>query len=108
MKQSSRRYDVFEAVSDRTRRQITRMLVDREMPVTAIAEHFPISRTAVNKHLNVLTSAGLLTRRRVGRETRYRLNPRPLYALHQWVLFYERYWDENLSALKEYVERDNV
>ncbi len=106
MKRSLHRYDVFEAVSDRTRRQITRLLADDEMPIAAIAKRFPISRTAVNKHLHVLTSAGLLTRRRVGRETRYKLNPRPLRALHQWLLFYEHYWDENLEALKKYVEED--
>ncbi|MCL4395199.1 MAG: metalloregulator ArsR/SmtB family transcription factor [Chloroflexi bacterium] len=102
----ARQYDVFQALADSTRREITRLLADEEMPVTAIVEHFPITRTAVNKHLCVLTSAGLLDRRKVGRETRYKLNPDPLHELSKWVSYYERYWDKNLAALKKYVEED--
>jgi hypothetical protein len=67
---------------------------------------FTISGTAVNKHLHVLTSAGLLHRRKVGRETCYKLNPRPLIKLQQWVSFFERYWDTHLEALRKYVEED--
>jgi DNA-binding transcriptional ArsR family regulator len=71
-----------------------------------LAGHFTITRTAVNKHLYVLTNAGLLDRRKVGRETRYKLNPGPLLELEQWLSYYERYWEGNLNALKKYVEDD--
>jgi predicted ArsR family transcriptional regulator len=40
------------------------------MAIAEIAGRYPIMRTAVNKHLHVLAEAGLLRRRRVGRETR--------------------------------------
>ncbi len=100
------RYDVFQAVADGTRREIIHLLADRAMSIAAIAANFPISRTAVNKHLHVLTGAGLLSRRKVGRETRYQLQPEPLQELQQWVSYYERYWENHLDSLRKYVETD--
>ncbi|MDR3576989.1 MAG: metalloregulator ArsR/SmtB family transcription factor [Anaerolineaceae bacterium] len=100
------RHDVFQAVADGTRRQIMRMLADEDLPIKTIASHFPITRTAVNKHLHVLSEAGLVSSRRVGRETRYKLQAQPLVEIRQWMSFYERYWDENLEALRNYVEKD--
>ena len=101
-----RQHDVFEAVADPTRRNIMRMLAGREMPIAAITAQFPITRTAVNKHLHMLMDAGLLRCRKVGRETRYTLRPDPLQEIQQWLSFYERYWEDNLDALRKYVETD--
>lgn len=84
-----------------------KLLAEKEMSIAAITECFPISRTAVNKHLYVLFGAGLVTRQRSGKETRYKLQPEPLVKLKDWLAFFEQYWDEKLSALKEYVEDDN-
>ncbi len=67
-----------------------------------------MSRTAVSKHLRVLAEAELVTGRKVGRETRYRLNPEPLQELKRWLSYYERYWDNKLYALKHYVETDET
>jgi DNA-binding transcriptional ArsR family regulator len=106
MNGSAERHDVFQAVADGTRRQIIGLLAEEELPIAAIARHFPITRTAVNKHLHVLSEAGLLSSRRVGRETRYKLQAEPLLKLQQWLSFYERYWENNLEALRSYVEKD--
>jgi DNA-binding transcriptional ArsR family regulator len=104
---SSAKHDVFQAIADPTRRMMLKLLADREMPIAAITECFPISRTAVNKHLHVLSEAGLVIRRKVGRETRYKLRSEPLVELKDWLEFFEQYWDEKLFALKKYVEADN-
>ncbi|MFB5190421.1 ArsR/SmtB family transcription factor [Alicyclobacillus fastidiosus] len=98
------KHDVFQAIADPTRRKLLGLLADRELPITSISEHFPISRTAVNKHLHVLADAGLVTRQRVGRETRYRLEPEPLQQVKQWLSYYERFWDNKLAQLKHFVE----
>lgn len=100
----SPKVDVFQAIADPTRRSLLRLLVDQEMAVTSISSHFPMSRTAVSKHLRILAEAGLVHERKVGRETRYRLQPEPLQELKQWLSFYERFWDNKLSALAHYVE----
>ncbi len=96
--------DPFQAVADPTRREIIRLLAGRQLSIAAIAGHFPISRTAVNKHLRILAEAGLLSRERVGRESRYRLNAEPLLEIQKWVAEYERYWDDRLDSLRRYVE----
>jgi DNA-binding transcriptional ArsR family regulator len=80
------------------------LLADREMAIAEIAGRFPITRTAVNKHLHVLSDAGLVRSRRVGRETRYRLRPDPLVELKRWLAFFEQYWDEKVANLKHFVE----
>jgi DNA-binding transcriptional ArsR family regulator len=99
-------HDVFQAIADPTRRGLLRLLVDQEMPVNAISRHFPMTRTAVSKHLRILAEAGLVKDRKVGRETRYRLDADPLRELKHWLAFYERFWDNKLDALKRYVEED--
>ena len=104
MSDQSLRHDVFQAVADPARREIIRMLADQDLPIAAIASHFPITRTAVNKHLQILSDAGLLHCRRSGRETRYTLRSKPLSLPQQWVSFYERYWDDRLETLRQYVE----
>jgi DNA-binding transcriptional ArsR family regulator len=98
------KHDVFQAIADPTRRKLLRLLADKEMPVTAISSHFPISRTAVSKHLRILADAGLVKERKVGRETRYRLEPTPLLELKEWLSFYERFWENKMAMLKHYVE----
>ncbi|SFJ30419.1 ArsR/SmtB family transcription factor [Thermoflavimicrobium dichotomicum] len=104
----SQKHDVFQAIADPTRRQLLRLLADKEMPVTIISRHFPMSRTAVSKHLRILANAGLVKEQKVGRETRYRLQPEPLIELKQWLSFFERFWANKLSMLKHYVENEEI
>jgi DNA-binding transcriptional ArsR family regulator len=96
--------DVFQAIADPTRRELLSLLADKEMSVTVICGHFPMSRTAVSKHLHILADAGLVSEHKVGRETRYKLQPEPLLELKQWLSYYERFWDKKLVALKNFVE----
>lgn len=104
---SPSKHDVFQAIADPTRRRMLQLLADREMPIAEITACFPITRTAVNKHLHVLYDAGLVSNQKVGRETRYKLQPEPLAELKQWLSFFDQYWDERLSALKHLVENDH-
>lgn len=106
MAEPSPKHDVFQAIADPTRRQLLRLLDEGEMPVNAISGHFPMSRTAVSKHLRILADAGLVRERKVGRETRYRMDPDPLLELKRWLSFYERYWENKMAALKLFVETD--
>ncbi|MFB4475213.1 ArsR/SmtB family transcription factor [Oceanobacillus caeni] len=101
------KHDVFQAIADPTRRNMLKLLAEKEMSIAEITEHFPISRTAVNKHLYILSNAGLVRSQRVGRETRYTLRPEPLIEIQNWLTFFERYWDEKLAVLKKFVEEDN-
>lgn len=106
MSSSAAKYDVFQAIADPTRREVLRLLADKEMPISQITRHFPISRTAIAKHLHILTEAELVSGRKVGREKIYRLHPEPLTELKDWLSFYERFWRNKLSILKHVVEQE--
>lgn len=107
MAQPALKHDVFQAIADPSRRVMLQLLSeDEEMPLNAISGHFPMSRTAVSKHLRVLSEAGLVKERKLGRETRYRLDAAPLQELKQWLAYYERFWENKLAMLKHYVESD--
>lgn len=103
---SAVRRDVFQAIADPTRREVLRLLTEREMSISAITEHFLISRTAIVKHLNVLSEANLVHGRKEGREKIYQLHPEPLQEVKEWLSFYERFWVNKLSILKHLVEND--
>ncbi|WP_135556981.1 ArsR/SmtB family transcription factor [Paenibacillus cymbidii] len=104
MTEPAKKHDVFQAIADPTRRSLLQLLDRGEMPVTELSSHFAMSRTAVSKHLHILADAGLVKERKVGRETRYRLEPEPLLELKRWLAYYERYWDNKMAALKRLVE----
>lgn len=104
MSESAEKYDVFQAIADPTRRQVLRLLSETELPISKITANFPISRTAIAKHLHILSEAKLVSARKVGREKLYRLQPEPLEELKQWLSYYERFWSNKLSMLKHVVE----
>jgi DNA-binding transcriptional ArsR family regulator len=106
MSSSQAKHDVFQAVADPTRRKLLKLLSNQEMSVTVISNHFPMSRTAVSKHLHILADAGLVKERKAGRETRYSLEPEPLLELRDWLNYFELFWENKLTALKNLVESD--
>jgi len=59
---------LFHALADRTRRDILRRVFASEHSVTTLAGHYDMSFAAVQKHVAVLERAGLLNKRRQGRE----------------------------------------
>ncbi len=99
--------DVYDAVADPTRRKLLQMLADvEELPLHEITVHFQMGRTAVSKHLAILKDAGLVTTRKVGRETRYRLNAAPLKEIQNWVSFYEGFWKDRIHKLNLLLEEN--
>ncbi|MBL0386084.1 winged helix-turn-helix transcriptional regulator [Tumebacillus sp. ITR2] len=104
---SAAKVDVFQAVADPTRRTLLKLLGKQELSVAQMTGHFSISRTAVNKHLHILSQAGLVSHHKVGRETRYQLQPDKLRELQNWVNYFEQFWDNKLAMLKFLVEQDD-
>jgi len=97
--------DVYVAIADPTRRKLIRLLADSdELPLYELTPHFEMGLTAVSKHLAILKEADLVTNRKIGRETRYRLNAAPLKEVKDWLSFYEEFWNERASLLKKILE----
>lgn len=105
MSATSQKYDVFVAIADPTRRKLIHLLAGaEELPLHKITPHFQMGRTAVSKHLAILKDADLVTNRKIGRETRYRLNPAPLQEVKDWLAYYEKFWNEKAILLKNILE----
>ena len=83
------------------------MLIEKEMSVNDIARHFYFSRPAVSKHLKRLHDTKLVSPRRKGRERYYSINPKPLKEVHKWLEYFDKFWDEKLLSLKNYIEKEN-
>ncbi|MYG51856.1 MAG: helix-turn-helix transcriptional regulator [Rhodospirillaceae bacterium] len=94
---------VFHALGDPTRRAILDRLAAGEATVSHLSRPFDLSFAAVSKHLNVLESAGLVTRRARGRERVCRINPAALADARAWLEVHERFWTDRLEALEALV-----
>ena len=66
--------ETFRALSDPTRREILRLLRARDMTAGEIAERFPLARSTLSGHFNVLKQAGLIVAERRGTTIGYSLN----------------------------------
>jgi DNA-binding transcriptional ArsR family regulator len=92
--------DVFHALASDARRDMLARLAAGELTVGQLAAPLAMSLAAASKHVHVLERAGLIRRTVRGRQHVCRLDPEPLAAVHHWLAFYERFWDERLDALE--------
>jgi DNA-binding transcriptional ArsR family regulator len=81
--------DVFEAIAEPHRREILMLLRHGQMTAGAIAQHFPISRPAISRHLRHLREAGLVEVHSSGREREYRLAVGQLDPVRAWLRGFE-------------------
>ncbi len=93
----------FAALADPTRRAIVRRLSHGPARVTDLARPFDVSLNAVSKHVKVLERAGLVERRRAGREHHIALDPTPIAQVARWASHYERFWSDRLDRLEGFL-----
>jgi uncharacterized protein YndB with AHSA1/START domain len=98
---------VFRALADPTRRRLLDELFREDgQTLSALEEHFDMTRFGVMKHLRLLEEAGLVVTRKRGREKLHFLNPVPIRLVHdRWVSKYAEPWAATLSGLKQRLER---
>jgi DNA-binding transcriptional ArsR family regulator len=95
---------ILDAVVEPRRREILRLVGDRELPAGEIAARFPdVSRPTVSEHLRVLREAGLLTERRDGTRRLYRARREGLLSLRE---FLDGFWDVRLEDLRREAEHE--
>ncbi len=98
--------ELFGALADPTRREVMRSLAPQPgLTASSLAGELPMTRQAVAKHLGALERAGLVSPRREGRETRYRLTPEPLEQAIAWMADVGARWDSSLERLSERARR---
>ena len=97
--QNTRR--IITALAEPARQDIYERLATRPQAVGELAAQLPISRPAVSQHLKILKEAGLVIETPVGTRRIYRLDPRGLAAMRDWL---DQLWSRSLSDFKNYVE----
>lgn len=94
--------DVLTAISHPSRRAIIEQLANGPARFLDIAEPFDTALNAVTKHLKLLERAGLIERRKQGREVFISFRGEPLREVAGWLHEYERFWNERLDQFEQY------
>src|SRR6266436_3846856 len=94
--------NVLTAISHPTRRAIIGRLANGPARFLEIAKPFDTALNAVTKHLKLLERAGLIERRKQGREVLISFRGEPLREVATWVHEYERFWSERLDQFEQY------
>ncbi len=98
------RRDVFQAISDPTRREIIGLLSKQSLNLNSVADNFDVSRPAISKHIKILTECGLVIITQKGRERYCEAKLDKLNEVSVWVEKYKEFWNQKLDALENYLE----
>ncbi|WP_404314582.1 ArsR/SmtB family transcription factor [Prescottella equi] len=99
---------LFHALADRTRRDILRRVLAGEHSVSALAEKYDMSFAAVQKHVSVLQNAGLLTKRRRGREQLASGNVAAVRSVASMLTELEDVWRGRIARIDELIALDST
>ena len=97
---------VFHALSDATRRDILARTLEGERSISALAELYPMSFAAVQKHVAVLEEANLVSKRRVGRERLIAAKATTIRDAAQLLWRLEEAWRERLDRFADALDEE--
>jgi DNA-binding transcriptional ArsR family regulator len=96
---------IFAALGDETRLAMVARLADGEaQSIARLTAGTRLTRQAVSKHLRVLEDAGVVRSLKVGRESQYALEPKPIDNVRDYLANVSAQWDDALARLKSFVE----
>ncbi|MEU5025897.1 ArsR/SmtB family transcription factor [Streptomyces milbemycinicus] len=98
---------LFHALADATRRNILHRCVRGELSVSRLAEDYPMSFAAVQKHVAVLERAGLVTKQRRGREQLVRTDPEAIVRARQVLDELETAWRGRVNRMAGLLAEDS-
>ncbi len=93
--------DIFQAISDPTRRAILTLIAIQALTPNAMAEKFDMTRQAVSKHIKVLNECGLVTAEQSGREIYYHLNAIKMQEFDHWLAQFRQNWEIQFQQLDQ-------
>lgn len=91
--------DIFQAISDPTRRAILTLIAIQALTPNAMAEKFDMSRQAVSKHIKVLQECELIKPEQSGREIYYHFNAKKMQELDDWLAQFRETWENRFNQL---------
>lgn len=91
---------IFHALADPTRRGMLAQLTQAEASISALADPYEMSLVGASKHIRVLETAGLVSRRQQGRAQIVRLEAARLAEVNEWLQSYQSFWRASLDQLE--------
>ena len=95
---------IFGALADPTRRDILKRVSREEHTISDLAEPYAMSLAAIAKHISVLEKAGLVTKRRSGKEKVVQVTPKTIKLAAAHISEYEKVWGARFDALEKLLE----
>ena len=96
----------FGALAHPIRRGILARLSTGEATIAELARPFKVSAPAISKHMRILEAAGLLSRKKQGREHHCRLEQKRMKEAEAWIENHRTFWNERLDALARYLQEN--
>ena len=94
---------LFGALADATRRDIVRRAMDGELGVAELAQQYPMSFAAVQKHIAILERAGLVSKHRIGRRKVVRTNVEGVRVAQRLLDRYEQLWRDRIDRMTDLI-----
>ena len=94
---------LFRALADATRRDIVHRCIREESSVSRLADVYPMSFAAVQKHVAVLERAGLITKKRIGRRKVVRTNLHGVRVAQRLLERYEEMWADRFDRMTDLI-----
>ena len=99
------RRDVFQAISDPTRRTILLLLASQTLTVGAITAKFDSARPTISKHLQILTECELIKQEKKGREIHCQVNPVKMKEIADFIEPFRELWEERFNKLEAVMKK---
>ncbi|WP_215222569.1 metalloregulator ArsR/SmtB family transcription factor [Echinicola shivajiensis] len=93
------RRDIFQAISDPTRRAILVLLTSQAMTAGTIAENFDAARPTISKHIQILNECELVEGKQQGREIYYVLKIEKMKEIDKWLEQFRKIWENRFDQL---------
>ena len=94
------RRDIYQAISDPTRRAILVMLASQAMTAGAIASNFDVARPTISKHIQILNECDLVEANQQGREIYYTLKVDKMKEIDKWLEQFRKFWEDRFDQLE--------
>ena len=107
MVQSAVADDIFQALSDSTRRKVLERLSQGPATVSELAEPFDMKLPSFVQHLSVLEESRLVKSRKKGRVRTFEIAPQRLKVAEDWLSQQRQLWESRLDRLDEYLKKLN-
>jgi DNA-binding transcriptional ArsR family regulator len=97
---------VFASLADPTRRDILQRVTKKQLSVKEIAQNYKMSFAGISKHLMVMQKAGLIVKKRQGKEQLIMANPKTIKSADDYLKHYEAIWIQRFDRLEELLKKE--